>query len=104
MSEIVSLRIKALLRIHNMNQNELADKAQLSKSAISKYISGTREPSGDNLIKIANALDTTTDYLLGYKEDESYTDFEKLMKLVARNLPSMSNEEKLVLIEMIIKN
>lgn len=102
MDKEISLKIKKLLKLRGMNQNELASKTEISKSAISKYVNGAREPSGSNLIKIANALDTTTDYLLGYKDGNSYSDFEEIRELIVRNLPSMSKEERVSLIELII--
>ncbi len=49
----------------NLNQTELAHKTSLQPSAISHFESGSRKPSFDNLIKLADALEVTTDYLLG---------------------------------------
>ncbi len=48
----------------NLNQTELARKTSLQPSAISHFEAGSRKPSFDNLIKLANALEVTTDYLL----------------------------------------
>ncbi len=48
----------------NLNQTELAHKTSLQPSAISHFEAGSRKPSFDNLIKLANALEVTTDYLL----------------------------------------
>ncbi len=48
----------------NLNQTELAQKTSLQPSAISHFESGSRKPSFDNLIKLADALEVTTDYLL----------------------------------------
>ncbi len=48
----------------NLNQTQLAQKTSLQPSAISHFESGSRKPSFDNLIKLANALEVTTDYLL----------------------------------------
>ncbi len=48
----------------NLNQTELAHKTSLQPSAISHFESGSRKPSFDNLIKLADALEVTTDYLL----------------------------------------
>ena len=38
-------------------------------SAISHFETGTRKPSFDNLRRLADALDVTTDYLLGRVKD-----------------------------------
>lgn len=48
-----------------LKQIELADKTGLNASAISNFESGSRKPSIGNLIKLADALEVTTDYLLG---------------------------------------
>lgn len=38
-------------------------------SSVGHFESGTRKPSFDNLRKLANALEVTTDYLLGRVDD-----------------------------------
>ncbi len=48
----------------NLNQIELAQKTSLHQTAISHFEAGSRKPSFDNLIKLADALEVTTDYLL----------------------------------------
>lgn len=58
-------RLKALREENGLTQKELADKLSLTPKAISFYELGSREPSGEVLIKMAHILHTTTDYLLG---------------------------------------
>lgn len=48
-----------------MTQVELAKATGLPPSSIAHFEGGTRKPSFDNLRKLANALNVTTDYLLG---------------------------------------
>ncbi len=48
-----------------MKQSELANRAKLPPSSIAHFEAGSRKPSFDNLQRLANALDVTTDYLLG---------------------------------------
>jgi len=52
-----------------LNQGELASRAGLQASAISHFETATRKPSFDNLRRLADALDVTTDYLLGRVTD-----------------------------------
>lgn len=47
---------------------DLSRKTGIAPAQISKYLSGTR-PLETNVVKIANALQTTTDYLLGRVDD-----------------------------------
>ena len=48
-----------------MSQVELARETGLPASSIAHFEGGGRKPSFDNLRKLANALNVTTDYLLG---------------------------------------
>jgi transcriptional regulator with XRE-family HTH domain len=58
-------RLKQLREEHNLTQKALADKLQIVKSTINKYEKNTRKPEFEILVKMADILDTTTDYLLG---------------------------------------
>jgi transcriptional regulator with XRE-family HTH domain len=51
--------------LRKLSQSELAERAGLQPSAISHFETGRRSPSFDNLKHLADALDVTTDYLLG---------------------------------------
>ena len=46
-------------------QQKMADKLELSLNAYQKYEQGERCPSLDCLVKIADILEVSTDYLLG---------------------------------------
>ncbi|MDH7578510.1 MAG: helix-turn-helix domain-containing protein [Bacillota bacterium] len=65
----IGKRIKALREEKDLTQEELAERIQISRSALANYESGLREPKGDILKRFAKALDTTTDYLLGETDD-----------------------------------
>ena len=58
-------RLKRLREEKGLTQKDLAEKLLLTPKAISFYELGSREPSGDALIRMAHILGTTTDYLLG---------------------------------------
>lgn len=64
-SDVFRERLRAAREIRGLSQGELAEKAGLQASAISHFETGTRKPSFDNLRRLADALDATTDYLLG---------------------------------------
>ncbi|EJC6460101.1 helix-turn-helix transcriptional regulator [Listeria monocytogenes] len=57
-------RLQKLVQIKKWSQAELARRSQISPQQISYYINGDREPSKDNLKKIAKALDVQTDFFL----------------------------------------
>lgn len=59
-------RVLRLLRSEkNMSQQELADALKISKSSISMYEVGNREPDFETLELIADYFNVDTDYLLG---------------------------------------
>lgn len=62
---IIGERIRYLLDKKSMEQKDLAIKLNLSPQTISGYITGYRVPNPEVLSRIADILDTTTDYLLG---------------------------------------
>ena len=57
-------RIAALRRNAGLSQAELAQRLQISASAMGMYEQGRREPSAQTLVTMAQALGVTTDYLL----------------------------------------
>ena len=64
-SEKFPSRLRGAREKRGLSQAELAQRAGLQASAISHFETGTRKPSFDNLRRLADALDVTTDYLLG---------------------------------------
>ena len=89
-------RIASELRRNNMTQKELGERVGATEAAISRYISGAREPKPEIIANIATALHTTSDYLLGI-EDEAYS-HPKVRRMIARNASKMTEEEKRELI------
>lgn len=86
-SEIFKERLRtAREELRRWSQSELAGRAGLPPSSIAHFETGTRKPSFDTLRKIANALEVTTDYLLGRADnpglaeagDPLYRDIGKL--------------------------
>ena len=51
--------------MRNLSQSDLAAKAGLQQVAISFFETGRRSPSLGNLERLADALEVTTDYLMG---------------------------------------
>ena len=57
-------RIKELRKKRNITQIRLSIAAEVSQETISAYENGKAEPKMEKLIRIADFLNTTTDYLL----------------------------------------
>ncbi|WP_290370078.1 helix-turn-helix domain-containing protein [Paenibacillus sp. CECT 9249] len=70
-----SKRLAELRRQQNKTQQEMADYLGITRPAFTAYESGTREPDYKTLIKLADFLNTNTDYLLGRTDNPSPTIF-----------------------------
>lgn len=86
----------------NINQLKLALEVGITQESISKYENDTAFPSKDILIKLANYLNCSIDYLLGRTDNPSLnkekisTEDEKIENLIFRyNKLSDENKNKL---------
>jgi transcriptional regulator with XRE-family HTH domain len=57
-------RIRAIREKRGLTQDQLADKAKISTGFLSDVENAKRNVSSENLLKIANALGASADYLL----------------------------------------
>ena len=62
-------RIKELREKQGYRQQDFADLVGIGRSSIAAYEINSQSPPYANLIKIAEALNVSTDYLLGYDID-----------------------------------
>ncbi len=72
-----SERLKEALRIRNVRQIELSEKANIPKSAICQYLSGRFSPKQDRLADIAAALEVSEAWLMGYDVPISQTPLQQ---------------------------
>ena len=61
-------RLRQLLDERNISQAHFADRIGVSRSRMNNYVAQRSEPDYATLIRIANTLDTTIDFLLGKSE------------------------------------
>ena len=78
-------RIAELRREKGLNQDELAELAMLSRISIARYETGKIEPGAKALGRIADALEVSTDTILG--RDEETQEEEKQQKPQAPRTP-----------------
>lgn len=64
-------RIKEIRKKRNITQIRLSTEIEVSQETISAYENDKAEPKLDKLVKIADFLNTSTDYLLGRTDDDS---------------------------------
>jgi transcriptional regulator with XRE-family HTH domain len=91
-------RLRAARDKRQMSQSELAEKADLQPSAVSHFETGRRSPSFDNLKSLSEALQVTTDYLLGRVEEPKATG--DVVHRLYRHAENMSREDLDVLTKM----
>lgn len=100
MSNIFKARLKAARESKSLTQSQLASIAGFQPSAISHFEVGNRAPSFENLKKLADALNVTTDYLLG--RDFQLSISGPVVGSLLRHVEEISNED-LEMLESIAK-
>lgn len=94
-------RLANLLSESGMSQRELAKEINIDEAALSKYVSGVRKPRMDILVNIARVLSVSVEYLAtGSDRNE---DFNTVKNLVCRNISTMTDAQKIELMEVIFK-
>ena len=96
-------RIIALRKEKNMSQSDLANKVSLSYAQIGRYETKDVQPSADILKKMADALDTTVDYLINGATDEKAKASLKDAELIRyfKDMETLPDVEKHTLIKLI---
>lgn len=84
--DIRTQRLNAAFIASGMTQTELCNKTGITKGAISSYLSGTYFPKQRSLEALADALNVSIPYLMGYdemneNEQEEAILLEKIRKL-----------------------
>ena len=91
--------VRKLMIQHHLSQRDLAGMSGVTEAAMSRYLAGDRQPRAEKIANMATALRTTSDALLG-KED-SLSDLEKAICLVARNADSIPDKVKRDLVRLL---
>lgn len=92
-----ALNLKKTREEKGLSQTDLAEKTGLQPSAVSHFETGRRAPSSDNLRRLADALEVTTDYLLGREIDP--TTSGPTILTIFRDAQKMSDEDRQKLAE-----
>lgn len=96
MGKELGKRILVALQKSHMTQRQLSEKIGTTEAALSRYISGEREPKPDMIANIATALHTTSDYLLGIENNEF--NLYGIKRIIARNSGDLTDQERKELI------
>ncbi len=63
-------RLKTLRKKQHLTQDQVGILFSVAPSTVGAYERGTREPTLENLVKMANYFQVSLDYLLGQSDDE----------------------------------
>jgi transcriptional regulator with XRE-family HTH domain len=91
LADIFAERLRAARELRKMSQSDLAEKTGLMPSAVSHFETGRRSPSFANLKTLSDALNVTTDYLIGRSDDMHVSNAVSLKLL--RHAEKMSDED-----------
>lgn len=58
-------RLLELRKQHNMTQRDVASYLSIAQPSYIRYENGTAEPTLDNLVRLADLFDVSSDYLIG---------------------------------------
>ena len=99
-------KLENTLREQGMTQKELAEKANITESAVSHYVKGDREPRGATLGVIAGVLGVTAGFLLGAGVASSGSEknrqtFDELKDAVRKNRSALSESQRFELIKLL---
>ena len=101
MSKEFGERLAWVINRRNMTQKELAKRAGVTEAAISHYVNGDRNPRFDVVDRLAKALLTSTDFLMGGNADNVDEELMLARRLIARNVSQMTLEEKKEIINLL---
>jgi transcriptional regulator with XRE-family HTH domain len=111
--ETCAKRISRALAIRGMKQAELCTRANIPKSSLSIYISGSYEPKQDRLYDMAKVLDVDPVWLMGYDvpmerekkapETIKLTEGEEMLLDLFRRVPVESQRLVLDMIKAALK-
>lgn len=90
-----SERLKYLRKQAGLTQVGVAEKLGISQPAYASWERGVKKPTQDNLVKIAQTLNVSVDYLVGNSEEKA-DELDNIELLFRMNSKGLSDEEKKV--------
>ena len=90
-----SERLKNLRKQAHLTQVDVAEKLGISQPAYASWERGAKKPTQDNLVKIAQVLNVSIDYLVGNSDEHLKEDELDNVELLFRmNSNGLTEEEK----------
>jgi putative transcriptional regulator len=88
-----SERLKNLRKQAQLTQVDVAEKLGISQPAYASWERGVKKPTQENLVKIAQILNVSVDYLVGNSENTE-DELDNIELLFRMNSKGMTDEEK----------
>ena len=88
-------RLKELRKQAHLTQVELAKRLGIGQSSYADWERGKKNPTQENLIRLAQILDVSVDYLVGNSEEKS-DELDNIELLFRMNSKDLTDEEKAV--------
>ena len=88
-----SERLKDLRKQAGLTQVGVAEKLGISQPAYASWERGVKKPTQDNLVKIAQTLNVSVDYLVGNSEEKA-DELDNIELLFRMNSKGLTEEEK----------
>lgn len=90
-------RLKTLRKQVKLTQAQIAEKLNISQQAYASWERGVKKPTQDNLVKIAQVLNVSIDYLVGNSDEHLKEDELDNVELLFRmNSNGLTEEEKAI--------
>ncbi|MBF0757321.1 XRE family transcriptional regulator [Ligilactobacillus murinus] len=94
-------RVKELSYSHGLTLAELERRLGFSNGSIRRW--NTNRPSAERIIKTADFFDVSTNYLLGYSDDDGTLSIDELVKRLTYNDKPITDHQRQV-ISAIVKS
>lgn len=88
-----SERLKNLRKQAHLTQTDVAEKLGISQQAYASWERGVKKPTQENLVKIAQILKVSVDYLVGNLQETS-DELDNIELLFRMNSKGLTDEEK----------
>lgn len=93
----LSNRIQSLRETNKLSQEELAEKLEVSRQAISKWENGVSKPDINNIVKLSEIYGVTTDFLLTGVEIPK-NELEEETQIIYENKKELSMPFKILIV------
>ena len=88
--------LREILEETGITQKQVAAELNLLPATLGRYIRNEREPDIETIKRIANYFHVSTDYLLDYQSDRTYSHIEDEVLRIFR---SMTSDQQIIYVE-----